>query len=115
MGERSKMRLGLIYVICFAICFALGVLWHELIGHGLVGIMLGGHITDLDLLGVRFLPEFGWSGIPGRIHIEDIATPTSHELAILAGPLSTWCVSLLAVVLLWVRHWRGPARMIWYV
>ena len=112
MGETSKMRLSLTYIVCFAICFALGILWHELIGHGLVGILAGGHITDLDLLGVRFLPEFGWSGMPGRISIENIATPTGHELAVLAGPLSTWCVSLLAVALLWVRHWRGLVRVI---
>ncbi len=112
MGERSKIKLGLTYVVCFAICFALGILWHELIGHGLVGILAGGHITDLNLFGFRFLPEFGWSGIPGSIHIEDVATPVLHELTVLSGPLSTWCVAVLAVVSLWVRRWKGPGKVI---
>lgn len=112
MGETSKMRLSLTYVVCFAICFVLNMLWHELIGHGLVGLLAGGHITHLDLLGIRLLPEFGWSGIPGSIHIEDIATPTLHEVTVLTGPLSTWCVAILALALLWVRRWTGLVRVI---
>jgi hypothetical protein len=112
MDERSKITLSLTYVVCFAICFALSILWHELIGHGLVGILAGGQITNLNLFGFRVLPEFGWSGIPASIHIEDVATPTLHELTILTGPLSTWCVAVLALVLLWVRHWTGRVRVI---
>lgn len=112
MGEKSKMRLCLIYLVCLAICLALNVVWHELVGHGLVGILAGGHITHLDLFGVRVLPEFGWSGIPGSIHIEDAATPTLHDVTIITGPLSTWCVSVLAVVLLWIRRWTGLVQAI---
>jgi hypothetical protein len=112
MGEKSKMSLCLIYFVCFVICFALNVVWHELIGHGLVGILAGGHISSLDLFGVKLFPEFGWSGIPASIGIEDTATPAGHEISIVAGPLSTWCVSVLAVLLLWVRRWKGLVKVI---
>lgn len=112
MVEKSKMSLCLIYFICFVICVALHVVWHELIGHGLVGILAGGHISSLDLFGVGLFPEFGWSGIPASIGIEDTATPTGHEISIVAGPLSTWCVSVLAVLLLWVRRWKGLVKVI---
>jgi hypothetical protein len=90
----------------------LHVVWHELIGHGLVGILAGGHITNLDLFGFRILPEFGWSGVPGSIHVEDIATPALHEATVLAGPLSTLLVSVLAVALLWFWRRMGLIRMI---
>lgn len=112
MSETNKIKVALTYLVCLPISILLCLVWHEVFGHGLVGILAGGHITDLDLLGVRFLPEFGWSGIPGSIHIENIATPTGHELAVLSGPLSTWCVSVLAIVLLWVRRWKGLVRVI---
>ena len=112
MGEGTKIKLALTYLVCFAICFVLSILWHELIGHGLVGILAGGHITELDLFGFSVLPEFGWSGMPASIHIEDIATPTLHELTVLAGPLSTWCIAVLAVILLWVRRWKGLGKVI---
>ena len=112
MSEKSKISLFLIYFVCFVICFALNVVWHELIGHGLVGILAGGHITHLDLFGVRLLPKFGWSGVLGGCHVEDIPTPMGWEVAVLAGPISTWCVSVLAVLLLWVRRWKGLVKVI---
>jgi hypothetical protein len=112
MGKRTKIKLALTYLVCLAICFVLHILWHELVGHGLVGILAGGHITDLNLFGFRVLPEFGWSGIPGGIHIEDVATPTLHELTVLTGPLSTWCVAVLAIILLRMRRWKGLSRVI---
>lgn len=112
MSEKSKIRLGLTYLVCLPICLIFCLVWHELVGHGLVGLLAGGHISHLDLLGIRFLPEFGWSGILGSIHIENIATPTLHEVTILTGSFSTWCVAVLAVVLLWIQQWTGLVRVI---
>lgn len=112
MDKRSYIRLALTCLVCLAICLVLSVLWHELIGHGLVGILAGGHITELNLFGVRIFPNFGWSGRPGSIGVEDIPTPKLHEVMVLAGPLSTWCVAVLAVILLWMRRWKGLMRVI---
>jgi hypothetical protein len=112
MDESSKIKLVLTYFICLAICFLLHVMWHELIGHGLVGVLSGGHVTQVDLFGIRLLPELGLSGIPAAINIEDIRTPALHELTVLSGPLSTWCIAVLAVILLWVRRRRGLVKVV---
>ncbi len=112
MGKKDIIKLALTYLVCLAICFACAGIWHELVGHGLVGLLAGGDITALDLFGFRVFPRFGWSGVLGGIGVENIKTPTLHEVAVIAGPLSTWCVSVLAVILLWMRHWKGLFKVI---
>lgn len=112
MSKGTKINLALTYLVCFSVCFFLSIIWHELVGHGLVGLLGGGDIMALHLFGIRVFPEFVWSGIPGGIDIENIKTPTLHEVSILAGPLSCWCVSVLATILLWVRRRTGLVKVI---
>lgn len=66
---------------------------------------MGGRITLLDLFGVQIWPEFGKPGLPGRM--DWVGAPGSRDFVCIAGPLSTWCVSVLAVVLLWMKRWKG--------
>jgi len=106
------MRLSLIYLACFAICGFLYGACHELIGHGLTTIILGGRIASLHLFGFRVFPNFGWSGIPGGLGIDDIPTQKHQDIVIIMGPISTWLVSLLAVVVLWIRRPKGLLRIV---
>ena len=112
MGESSKIRLVLIFLVCLAICFALSGVWHELIGHGLTTILVGGRIVSINLFGFRIFPNFGFSGIPGGLGIDNIPTQKFHDIVVIMGPISTWLVSLLAVITLWIRQPTGLLRVI---
>ncbi len=84
-------------------------------GHGLVGVLAGGHITYVEVFGVKLWPEIGWAGWSsalGRCGVEGFRIRTGWGLHMIAGPLSTGCVSVLAVVLLWLRRWTGLLRVI---
>jgi len=74
--------------------------WHEVVGH----CLLGGRVTLLDLFGVQIWPDFGEPGLRGRV--DYVGAPGSRDFVSIAGPLSTWCVSVLAVVLLWAKRWK---------
>ena len=38
--------------------FAVGTAWHEIVGHGLVGVLCGGTITRVEVLGFEWYPSF---------------------------------------------------------
>ena len=114
-ARRSKIRLGLTYLLCLAICLPFHILWHEVMGHSLVGVLAGGQVTHVEVLGMKLWPEvcwIGWSGAPGRCGVEGITTAARWDLHLVAGPLSTLSISVLAVFLLWVRRWRGLLRVV---
>ncbi len=75
MGNRNWIRPGLTWIICLAICCFLYGLWHELIGHGLVGVLLGGSIDSVHLFSFKVFPNFGFSGIPGGVGLENMHPP----------------------------------------
>ncbi len=102
--------MSLIYLVCLPLCMLLMAVWHEVVGHCLTTILMGGRVTLLDLFGVQIWPEFGMPGLPGRM--DYVGAPGSRDFVNIAGPLSTWCVSVLAVVLLWVRRWKGLGKVI---
>lgn len=104
MIGKSKIRLALLFLFCLPLCMLLMVVWHEVVGHCLTAILMGGRITLLDLFGVQIWPEFGIPGLPGRM--DWVGAPGSRDVVNVAGPLSTWCVSVLAVILLWVKRWK---------
>lgn len=111
----AKVRVAITYLVLLAICIPVGTLWHEVIGHGAVGMLMGGRITYVEVLGVAIWPQLRWRGCPdgfGRCSVAGIPTKTRWHLHCLAGSLSTWCVSAIAGALLWVRRWRGLARVI---
>lgn len=102
-------------ILPLAGCMVLGTLCHEIVGHGLTGILFGGTITDVEILGFRVYPSIqwlGWSGYYGRIFIDNISTERGEHWMQLGGAASTWLVSVIAVCLLWGRQWRGRARRV---
>ncbi len=102
------------YIAVVALCVPLGTIWHELVGHGLTGILAGGRIIYVQVLGVTFWPRVAWTGWPtrfGTCGVEGIQTLTGWYLHMLAGSLSTWLVAAVASVALWARRWRGTPRL----
>ena len=104
MIGKSKIRLALLFLFCLLLCMLLMAVWHEVVGHCLTAVLMGGRITLLDLFNVQIWPEFGKSGAAGRM--DYVGAPGSRDFVNIAGPLSTWCVSVLAVILLWLKHWK---------
>lgn len=116
---RFFLRLGLLLLT-----FAVGTFWHEVVGHGLVGVLAGGQITHVMVLGVDLWPDFrwfGWDGRYGLCHVDGIPTFTGILICSLAGSMSTWCVAVVATILLWVRRWPRRWRImliylsIWWI
>ena len=110
MIGKSKIRLALLFLFCLPLCMLLMAVWHEVVGHCLTAILMGGRIILLDLFNVQIWPEFGKPGLPGKMVW--VGAPGSRDFVGIAGVLSTWCVSVLAVVLLWVRRWKGLRKVI---
>ena len=91
-----------------------GTACHEVIGHGMTGLLCGGRIRFVEILGFEVWPRPTWLGWPdayGHCHIQAIPTHTGELAMRLGGSLSTWLVSVLAITALWVRHWRGLPRL----
>ena len=51
-GRRFRPRLLVIYLCLLALCVPAGTFWHEVAGHGLVGMLCGGQITCVEVLGL---------------------------------------------------------------
>ncbi len=105
-------RLGRI-VLLLALCQIVGTAWHEVVGHGLTGVLCGGRIESVVVLGVRAYPSLrweGWTGQYGNCGVDGVEGAVCDQLVSLGGSLSTWLVSVVAVALLWVRRWRRWPR-----
>ena len=59
MIGKSKIRLALLFLFCLLLCMLLMAVWHEVVGHCLTAVLMGGRITLLDLFNVQIWPEFG--------------------------------------------------------
>ena len=95
-----------------------------IVGHGLVGAFCGGRITYVEILGVQLWPGLkwlGWQGHYGGIDFIGLFSARGRDLMGLAGSMSTWCVAVVAVVLLWIKKWQSwrrtclAALSIWWV
>ena len=110
--QRSRGRLTALvtYALLLALCLPIGTLWHEVVGHGLVGTLAGGRITHVEVLGLDLWPQprwIGWQGHYGWCDVEGIAGQTGEHLMALAGSLSTWLVAAAATIALYARRWRA--------
>lgn len=115
MGARHHTRRFLKYPLLLAGSLILGTVCHEVVGHGLVGVACGGTITRVVVLGLQLYPNLTWVGTHGRYGHADISGVNSTagvNLVSLGGSMSTWCISVLAVSLLWMRWWPRWARTI---
>jgi len=95
--------------------YPLGVLCHELVGHGLTGVAFGGRIERVEILGLDVWPRLhwaGWQGHYGNCEVRDVASPAGEQWMALGGALSTWAVSVAALVALRLGRWRQPARAV---
>ncbi len=93
-------------------CIVFGTACHEVIGHGALGVALGGRIASVKVLGVQLYPSPGWvgtGGIFGSCSVVGLELAWEDHLVSLGGSMSTWCMSVTAVCLLWWRGW--PRRV----
>jgi hypothetical protein len=91
----------------------LGVVWHELAGHGLIGLLCGGRITRVQCFGVQFAPSLAWTGLGeglGAVDVVDLPTRTGENLTQLAGSLSTLLAAAAALWLLRKKRVDGAPR-----
>ena len=107
------------FLVIVVLVLPMMIAWHEVAGHGLIGLLAGGKVTRLQVLGVQLWPELTWTGIGqgftnlGECELRDIPTATGQRLSDLAGSLSTWCVGFAACVILWLYQWCGWRRALW--
>jgi hypothetical protein len=93
-------------------CIVFGTTCHEVIGHGALGLVQGGRIEYVRVLGVQLYPSPGWvgtGGVFGSCSVVGLESASEHDLVSLGGSMSTWCMSVAAVCLLWWRGW--PRRV----
>jgi hypothetical protein len=101
MTSASSIRYLVIALAGLVGCVVFGTLTHELLGHGLVGLLCGGTIEYVDLLGVRFGAGIVWvgaDGVFGRCGVQGIQSQSCDQLMRLAGSMSTWLISVLALL-----------------
>ena len=80
---RGRKPLGAVraiakWVFLLGLCHATGTAWHEVMGHGLVGVLCGGEIRRVEVLTIQFYPMpayMGWDGQFGQCSVEGIETP----------------------------------------
>jgi len=87
-----------------------GAVCHEVLGHGLAAIALGGRVTRLEVLGFQVWPRIRWVGWQGRYgwcDYDGVEDARADAWVGLAGSGSTFVVAVLATVALWF------ARRVW--
>jgi hypothetical protein len=110
MGAVARVFVTLRHLAVVALINALPIPWHEIMGHGLVGVICGGTVTKFQLFGWQFLPEFKWTGTAEGLGVCDhvgIQSQTCMHLTDLAGCMSTFLVAVVAAWLLWKFRPRG--------
>ncbi|MFO0973336.1 MAG: hypothetical protein U1A27_07855 [Phycisphaerae bacterium] len=107
-----RARRGAMLLARAAACLVVGTLWHELVGHGLVGVALGGRIESADVLGVQVWPRVAWGGwkwMYGHCNVSGV--PAARDAWVnLGGSLSTFTVGVTATLLLRRRRWGRAKR-----
>ena len=112
-GTLAKFVTALKHAVVMAVTFALPIPWHEIAGHGFVGVLCGGRVTRFQLFGWQFLPKCKWTGTAEGLGVCDhtgLVTPWCVHLTDLAGSMSTFLVAAMAAYLLWRCRARGVKR-----
>ena len=90
--------------------FGIQIPWHEIVGHGLVGMVCGGQMVRLQVFGLQAYPELKWTGLReglGFCDVVKIPHQFGPPLTDLAGSGSTFLAALLATWLLIRHQWKG--------
>lgn len=98
------------WVLLLSLCHATGTAWHEVMGHGLVGVICGGKIQSVEVFTIQLYPKLasmGWDWYFGQCGVMGIGTEAGESWMSLGGSLSTGLVSAIVIGLLWTRRWRG--------
>ena len=107
-GVRAHgIRCSLGLVGLSVLIYPLGVLCHELIGHGGVGILCGGRIAQLEILCIRWWPHLewiGWNGHYGSCRVVGVESEWCRHLFALGGSMSTFLVSIATIVIARLRR-----------
>jgi hypothetical protein len=114
-ADRTLARFvtALKHSVVMAVTFALPIPWHEIAGHGLVGVLCGGRVTRFQLFGWQLFPKFKWTGTReglGECDHTGLVTPWCVHLTDLAGSISTFVVAAMAACLLWRYRPRRVKR-----
>lgn len=103
------------FVVLLALSQPIGTVWHEVLGHGLMGVLAGGRITRVEVWGLQVWPTVTWGGFQGHYgecDVDGIPSTMGEHLMELAGSMSTWLVALFATLILWMRRPRGWWRAV---
>jgi hypothetical protein len=106
----AKCATALKHAAVMAVTFALTIPWHEIAGHGFVGVLCGGRVTRFQLFGWQFFPKFKWTGTSEGLGVCDhagLVSPWCVHVTDLAGSMSTFVVGATAAYLLWRYRPRG--------
>lgn len=113
-STRAAIVWGVAFVLLIPVNIVLGTGWHEIVGHGFVGLACGGTIEKVIVTGVQLWPDLRWVGTQGAFgwcHVDGVTGSLCSQLWLLTGSLSTLLVSVVAVVLLSTRAWSFILRM----
>jgi hypothetical protein len=95
-------------IIAALLCLPVGTAFHELVGHGLTGVLAGGRIVSADVLFFQVWPRLslhGWQGYYGQCDVQGIPTATGENIMALGGSMSTLIASIAALIVLGFRRW----------
>ncbi len=111
----TRLKASAKFIALLILLYPLGVITHELIGHGGVGLLAGGELVHVQILGLAIWPRIewiGWQGHYGECGVAGIGNPHNRAWMALGGALSTWLVSVAATGLLLARRWKRPTRWV---
>jgi hypothetical protein len=103
------------FLIVFILLYPFGVICHELIGHGLPGLLFGGKPTAMHILGLDLHPHVQWRGWQGHYgYVDGTGVQPGWRMHVigLGGALSTTLVAAVALFLLWRKPRRGYTRLV---
>ena len=112
-GDHPALFIAKIMLVSI-ILYPLGVLCHEVVGHGLTGIVFGGRINRVEVLGFDVYPHVHWRGWMhryGECDVTGVESAVGGNMVALSGSLSTWLVSIGAMARMWLSK-RGRKSLI---
>lgn len=97
------------YLFLSILFWPVGIFCHEVMGHGLVGVLCGGRIGRVEILRIQIWPtveRLPWRLRYGACQTVDVTAPVGTALTKLAGAGSTFVIATIATALLLVKR-RG--------
>ncbi|MDO8629407.1 MAG: S41 family peptidase [Phycisphaerales bacterium] len=112
-GVRTGIRLLAYAAIALAVA-PTGVVWHEIVGHGLASVLCGGRVDRVQCWGLQFVPTLEWSGLGeglGAADVSGLENSAAEQITQLAGSVSTVLAAAFALLLLRIIRPRGALRL----